>query len=180
MLESRQQRLVGLLVLVVAAAGVYRLWPQTGASAPGVSTGRANGSPLHGSPASGIAAPDVHLRDLEGERPKPGSGDRDLFRFKAKSAPPLDRPPVTLSPTAPIGPPPPPTVPPIALKFIGVVEATARSQKIAVLSDARGVYYGREGEVVEGRYRILRIGAESIEMSYLDGRGRQVIRLSGS
>jgi hypothetical protein len=66
------------------------------------------------------------------------------------------------------------------LKFIGVVEAASHPQKIAVLSDARGVYYGHEGEVVEGRYRILRIGAESIEMSYLDGRGRQVIRLSGS
>jgi hypothetical protein len=33
---------------------------------------------------------------------------------------------------------------------------------------------------VLGQYRILRIGAESIEMSYLDGRGRQTIRLTGS
>jgi len=33
---------------------------------------------------------------------------------------------------------------------------------------------------VLGQYRILRISAESIEMAYLDGRGRQTIRLSGS
>jgi hypothetical protein len=66
------------------------------------------------------------------------------------------------------------------MKFIGVVEAVSPAQRIAVLSDARGVYEGREGDVIEGRYRIVRIGQESIEMAYLDGRGRQTIRLSGS
>ena len=81
---------------------------------------------------------------------------------------------------APGGPPPPPSLPPIPLKFIGVVGPSDQPQKIAVLSDGRGVYYGREGEAIEGRYRIVRIGADSIEMSYLDGRGRQTIRLSGS
>jgi len=48
-----------------------------------------------------------------------------------------------------------------------------------VLSDARGVYYGHEGEIVEGRYRILRIGVESIDLAYVDGRGRQTIRQTG-
>jgi len=40
------------------------------------------------------------------------------------------------------------------------------------------VFYGREGEVIEGRYKILRIGVESVEMSYVDGRGRQRIPLT--
>ena len=52
-------------------------------------------------------------------------------------------------------------------------------KRIAILSDARGTYYGREGEVVEGRYRIVKIGVESIELAYLDGRGRQTIRQTG-
>jgi hypothetical protein len=39
--------------------------------------------------------------------------------------------------------------------------------------------YGKEGDVIDGRYRIVRIGVESIELTYLDGRGRQTIRLSG-
>jgi hypothetical protein len=52
--------------------------------------------------------------------------------------------------------------------------------RVAVLSDGRSVYHGREGEVIEGRYRIVRIGEESIQMEHLDGRGRQTIRLSGS
>ena len=73
---------------------------------------------------------------------------------------------------------PPP--PPIRLKFIGIVEPSVSAKKIAVLSDGSHVYQGREGDIIEGQYRILKIGAESIEMAYLDGRGRQTIQLTGS
>ena len=76
---------------------------------------------------------------------------------------------------APSGPPPPP---PIPLKFIGLVEK-ADGTRIAVLSDGRRPYHGVEGQELEGQYRILKIGAESLEIAYLDGRGRQTIRLSG-
>jgi hypothetical protein len=70
-------------------------------------------------------------------------------------------------------------VPPIPYKFIGLAEG--QGKRIAVLSDGRGgPVYGREGDIIEGRYRILRIGVESIEMEHIDGRGRQTIRLSGS
>jgi hypothetical protein len=51
---------------------------------------------------------------------------------------------------------------------------------VASLTDGRGIYQGKEGDIIEGRYRIVRIGAESIEMTHLDGSGRQVIRQSGS
>ena len=67
------------------------------------------------------------------------------------------------------------------MKFIGIVEAPTHGQKIAILSDGRNApFYGKEGDIIEGRYRILKIGVESIEMAYLDGRGRQTIRLTGS
>jgi hypothetical protein len=67
------------------------------------------------------------------------------------------------------------------LKFIGIFEQTGPASKIAILSDGTGVsLYGKEGDVVAGQYRILKIGAESIDMAYLDGRGRQTIRLTGS
>jgi hypothetical protein len=69
-------------------------------------------------------------------------------------------------------------VPPITLKFIGVIGSP--TLKLAVLSDGRGTpFFGKEGEVVEGRYRILKIGVESIDIAYADGRGRQTIRLTG-
>jgi hypothetical protein len=76
------------------------------------------------------------------------------------------------------GPPPPA---PIPLRFIGIVESPTQSKRIAALVDSTGhAYQGGEGDIVAGQYRVLRIGVESIEMSYLDGRGRQTIRLSGS
>jgi hypothetical protein len=77
-------------------------------------------------------------------------------------------------PPAPTGPPPPP---PITVKFIGMV--TRSDVRVAVLSDGRNVYHGREGEVVDGRWRIVRIGEESLQIEYVDGRGRQTVRLSG-
>ena len=52
---------------------------------------------------------------------------------------------------------------------------------MAILSDGRGApMYGKEGDTVLGQYKILRIATDSIEMAYIDGRGRQTIRLSGS
>ena len=79
--------------------------------------------------------------------------------------------------SGPVEPPPPPRIP---LKYIGdMTDPKNPGKRIAILSDTRGTYYGREGEVVEGRYRIVKIGVESIELAYLDGRGRQTIRQTG-
>ena len=69
----------------------------------------------------------------------------------------------------------------LRLKFIGIVDAGQSKKIVAVLSDGGALpFYGNEGDTSLGQYRILRIGAESIEMAYLDGRGRQTIRLTGS
>jgi len=128
----------------------------------------------------------VHLEALEAEHPKPGPADRNLFRFKPKAPPPpppsAPRPvdAVPVAPAIPSGPPPPPPAPPITVKLIGVLDRADKT-KVAVLSDGLGQpQIGKEGEVVFGRYRILKIGVESIDMAYLDGRGRQTIRLSGT
>ena len=67
-----------------------------------------------------------------------------------------------------------------ALKFVGVVRAPESAGLVAVLSDGDDVYHGRVNEIIEGRYRIVAIGATSIEIEHLQGGGRQTIRLSGS
>jgi hypothetical protein len=130
----------------------------------------------------------VHLDALNAERPKPDTAERNLFRFKPKAPPPPPPPPPAVArpvqpsaPAGPAGPPPPPPAPPIPLKFIGIVEAPAHGEKIAILSDGKNApFYGKEGAIIEGRYRILKIGVESVELAYADGRGRQTIRLTGS
>ena len=50
---------------------------------------------------------------------------------------------------------------------------------MAVLSDSRGnPFYGKEGDIIEGRYRVLRIASDSVDVAYADGRGQQTLRLS--
>jgi hypothetical protein len=172
--------LVGLLVIVSIAAA-FRFWPTS--AAPGATRTSPRPSARTGRPA-GVTAPDVHLQALAADRPRPADEPRrDLFRFRPKAAPVRVQTPATTpatTPSAPAGPPPAPALAPIAMRFIGLVEAPEHAQKIAILSDGRGLYQGREGEIIEGRYRILRIGVESIDLAYIDGRGRQTIRLSGS
>ena len=67
----------------------------------------------------------------------------------------------------------------IQLKFIGIVEAPDSVGMVAVLSDGRSVYHGTQGDIIEGRYRIVRIGLESIEIEVLDGGRRRTLSLSG-
>ena len=185
--ERRKQLVLGAALVILAVVG-YRAWIQTSAvPLPASNPRAATAAPSAArGPAGAADAPEVHLEALQQERPKPGGTERNLFRFKPKAPPPP--PPGAARPTAPTvtpAPPPapagPPPPPPIALKFIGVIDRGAGQPKIAVLSDGIGPpLQGVEGGTVAGKYRILRIGTESIEMAYLDGRGRQTIRLSGS
>lgn len=166
-----------LLVALAAALGVaaYVEWPRATDARPEQRDSAARGTAVVATAAT--EAPDVHLEALRAGRPTPGAAERNLFKFKPKYVPP---PPAPARAALPVGPPPAPQVQPIPLKFIGVLEA-AGPQRIAILSDGRGApMYGKEGEAVLGQYKILKIGAESIEMEHMDGRGRQTIRLSGS
>jgi hypothetical protein len=180
MLPERRRQFLLVLLAVVLAAVIYVEWPQTADRA--TATSNRPGAAHPSAAASGSTAPDVHLKSLEAEHTKPGDVERNLFKFRPKPSPPPARPTVAMppQPVVPSGPPPPPPLPPIALKFIGLLE-TGNAQKIAILSDGRGVpLYGKEGDTVLGQYKILHIGIESFELTYLDGRGRQTIRLSGS
>jgi len=180
--ERRRLILLVALLVVAAGAGAYQFWPSTQAATARAAV-RAAARQTQG-PTS-VTAPDVHLSALREDRPQPVEDpSRDLFRFKPKPPPPrpvVQRPAFVPQPVViPSAPPGPPPLPPIAMRFIGLVEEQDRAQKIAILTDGRGIYQGREGDIIEGRYRIVRIGVESVEMAYLDGRGRQTIRLSGS
>jgi hypothetical protein len=183
---ERRRQLVLAALAVILAVVIVQMWPGT-STAPAPASNRA-GTPRGARPGQGVSAapgpPVVHLEALQSERPKPESAERDLFRFKPKAPPPP--PPVAIRPApppppvVPVGPPPPPPLAPITLKFIGTM-GPSQGEKIAILSDGRNApFYGKEGAIIEGRYRILKIGVESVELAYVDGRGRQTIRLTGS
>jgi len=183
--ERRRQLVLAALAIILAVV-IVQMWPGT-STTPAQTSNRAETSQpaRQGRGVSTAAGPPVvHLEALQSERPKPESAERNLFRFKQKAPPPPA--PVAIRPVAPPPPvvptdPPPPALAPIALKFIGIVEAPSHGEKIAILSDGRNApFYGKEGAIIEGRYRILKIGVESVELAYADGRGRQTIRLTGS
>ena len=148
-------------------------------------------APRGASPAAPGAVPvaDVKLELLQRTPPALEDAERNLFRFQARPAlapPPGPRaqpPTATVGPVAPppvavpSGPPPPP---PIPVRFIGLVDAPTQGGRIAIFSDGRGtVVYGKEGDIIEGRYKVLKVSPDAAELAYIDGRGRQTIRISG-
>ncbi len=182
--RRRELALAGGAILLVAIAtwALQRGAPQApGANVPPATTAATNKPSQPRSPVT-----EVDLKSLEAEHPEPEDSTRNPFRFKPASAPPPsaamikereEQAAAAQAASAPVDPPPPPRIP---LKYIGdMTDPKNPGKRIAILSDARGSYYGREGEVIEGRYRIVKIGVESIELAYLDGRGRQTIRQTG-
>jgi hypothetical protein len=149
------------------------------AGGPSNSAGRAGAEALPDVPVV-----DLRLERLQAEREELADAERNPFRFRPKPPPPP--PPRAAAPVrrpedfAPPPPPPgPPPVPPIPVKFMGVI-TTVGGTRVAAFTDGRGgIFSGKEGDIIEGRYRVLRIGADSVEMAYLDGRGRQTIRMTG-
>ena len=183
--SRRQLWLLAILSLTLIGVLWWRLSPDPVAGPPAAARSAQGAAARRGSAAAGgLAVEAVHLDALAASRAEPDEGTRDPFRFNAP-APPPPRPvapvagpagtPGSLSPLAsvPAGPPP------MLLKFIGILKP-ASTAPIAVLTDGKNVFYGREGETIEGRYRIEHIGVESVEMAWADGQGHQVIRLSGS
>lgn len=183
-MRSQTRQLVLLLVLVAGGVVGYWMWPWGGAGSgsagpAGRGQGRAPGA------AGDSAVTDIRLELLEREHGPLRGPERNPFLFerRASAAAPV-QPRVTRRAkpveTVPVGPLPPPPPPPIPLRFIGFLQPTDTAGRVAVLSDGRGnVFDGKEGDIIEGRYRLLRVGNDSADLVYLDGRGRQTIRLSG-
>ena len=176
-LERRKLMVFVAAAVALVAGTAYFLWPgPSAATAPASKERPAEGTVARSTAA--MQAPDVHLPALGAARPKPVDASRNLFRFKPKPTPPPPPEPKIVAPPVPTGPPTPPPPPPITLKLIGIV--TRDGQKIAALADTISrPDYGAEGETIFGRYRIIKIGVESVEIAYLDGSGRRTIRLGG-
>jgi hypothetical protein len=186
MMESEAQEsaprtriwLLALLGLALIGLVAYQMWPQ---AQPAAVPQPPSNSLVAGKPAETVdpAALNVRLEALNEKRPDPGDLERNPFRFKPPPAPPPP-PPVKIAPPpeVPTGPPPPPPIPPIPLKYMGTVERG--NLKLAALTDCKGfTYSGSEGAEIDGRYRLVRIGQESVVMEYLNGTGRTTIRKTG-
>jgi hypothetical protein len=195
-MERPRPLILGLLVVTAVLAAIWAVWPaasqppapsnQREARKPATqgTTGRTGGpgsTPLPGDL-------DVRLEALKQSPAEPDAAARNPFRFYVPPPPPTPPPPKPVAPPPPVHvlapgdagyvAPPPPPPPPIPLKFIGTLEQGGR--KVAIFSDGRGLpLYGKEGELILGQYKIVRIGVESVVMEYANGKGRQTIPMRG-
>jgi|SRR5215472_992662 len=103
---------------------------------------------------------DIFSRDLPPPPPKPvhvpGPGDNDYV------APP---------------PPPPPPPPQLPLKYFGEGQAQAGAGRRAFLSDGDAVFVVAEGDIVLGRYRIVKINHTNLEFEEISSGRHGTARL---
>ena len=174
-----------LLVLLGLVLGVFLVSQifSGGSGRPAVSTPtRPAGKPQQQADRIDPAELDVRIEALSQAPAGPADSNRNPFRFQPKApptAPPMSseaQRPVGQVPAQPQGPAGPPPIGNL-IKFIGIVD-TGR-EKIGAFSDCRYTFSGREGEVIEGRFRVVRIGVESAVVEYTDGRGRTTLPLNG-
>jgi hypothetical protein len=172
------------LALLLAGIGVWSWLGATGTRAvPGLAARTAE------SRAPEATLPRIALERLK--QPPSGAaepdGSRDVFRFGRPPAPPetprpqpVATPPLLPVDTLPATPPPPPTLPPFGVKYIGSLEQ--RGTKIAVLlsDDKKEVLTAREGETVANRLRIVKIGLESVDVQDVGSDRVRKIPLKGN
>ncbi len=99
---------------------------------------------------------------------------RDLFKFKEPPPPPPPPPrPVSIAPGDPrfIGPlpppppPPPPQPPAIAFQFTGTFGP--KNEPVAAVVDGDRLVLVRQGDVVDGKFIIRRVGYESLDVGFV-------------
>jgi hypothetical protein len=121
----------------------------------------------------------------------PHGGNRNLFQFGAPPPPPAPKEPEPkiipsavaagranpgeIKPAAPAGPPPPP---PIPLKYYGYSTQKGEIRKRAFFLDGEEILVAGEGDTVKRRYRVVRIGINSVVMEDTEHKSQQTLPLT--
>jgi len=115
-------------------------------------------------------------------------GNRNLFQFSTAPPPPLPKEPIVKLAGAggknpnlpPPGPPPAPAAPappPIQLKYYGYSSARGDNRKHAFFLDGDEILVAGEGDMVKKRYRVVRIGVNSVVMEDTQFKHEQTLPL---
>jgi hypothetical protein len=182
------QRTRQLAVLAIAGlVAVVMLWRQFD-SAPAAQVPAASNPPAR--TASNVSGDTKALpKPLEFGKLEPvaeaPAASRNPFRFGVPPPPPKPAyvPPPPAPPPGP--PPPPPGPPPISglLRFEGRIVAPDGkiAAAIGVMDSAKtavsAVVWATEGQVVDGRFRVVKIGQETLVIEYVNGTGRTTLQL---
>ncbi len=189
-IENRKQ-VIGLAVLGGFALLMLgrALWPSSSSpeTAPVTgSTATAAGRTGMRRTASGKMVPLVEPRldptlDLDllrqSEEIKYAGNGRNIF---VAGSLPIEKPKgtgATDQPAALHQPPPIPPPPPITLKFFGFANRPGEAKRV-FLSQGEDVFIAAEGDIVDRRYRILRISPNAVDVEDMINNSRQSLPLT--
>jgi hypothetical protein len=185
-LNRREKGLLGLLAVAVVGLSA---WALRHPSAPVVLR---RPGPERALPP----VPRIDLARVDAPRPESEAGRRDLFAFGAAREPEEEAPPTEVAKapgaagsgalaggapgeTVAAGPGVP-SLPPLNLKYIGSVENKAGVKVAVLMTDRKEVLTGQAGQVVANRYRIARIGLESVDLEDVGSGQSRRIPLKGN
>jgi len=187
--ESRTKVIVLLVLVAGAVISVGYMFSSLGGrpapTAPPVSQARASAPPAHYVPARGPAIatgtaslnPELRLKLLESsEGIKYEGTGRNIFVPALEEIPKPIAPGMPGSKLPPPPPPGPPPPPPINLKFFGFASHAGEPKRI-FLAQGDEVFIGAEGDIVDRRYKIVRINPTSVEIEDVLNNNRQTIPL---
>ena len=168
---KQRGKIVVLLALLVVLVGLQFARREPGAN-PAVTATAAKGARAGARPSLS-AIPDS-LLEVKGRKPDPrrrAAAQRHIFEYGRRAA--VAPAPETAGAAPPTQPPPPPA----PLRFYGFAEPSHGGKRQVFLTDGEEVYVAAEGDVVLRRYRVLRVGSQSIELEELSGKQRWVVPL---
>jgi len=115
--------------------------------------------------ATEVRSQAARLRTRMAQAPVPDLNSRNPFAFGA--APRRTRPDAAIVHAAVVAEEPAPVVPPPALILMGVAEdsSPAGPRRTAIIGgDADALYMVTEGDSVAGRYKVMKIGVDAVEL----------------
>ena len=184
--ENRTKVIVLAVLGVVAVISVVYMVTAVGSrplqeAAPPVSSGNPAGRPLRrvANRESAMAPsldPELRLKLLESSESTKYEGTGHNI-FALEPIPEPVAPALLKKPEPPPGPPPPPPPPPINLKFFGFASHPGQPKRV-FLAMGDDVFTGGEGDIVDRRYKIVRIHSTSVEIEDVLTNNRQTILLT--
>ena len=171
---------LGAVIFLLLALGACQDVQPTAGNQAAVPSGSMN--PDAAADTQGEGELNVRLEAVGQPRPVASVRTRDPFRFgqtsrdsevnRGVSAVPGWGP--AEPPSSPITPAPPRS----QMRMIGLVEGADTIGRVAVLTDRGQVFHGRAGDVVEGRYRVVVIGPDSVQLESVHDGQRHILRLA--
>jgi hypothetical protein len=180
---NKKQVIIAVALLgILAAVVIYDLAGSGTSSAapPATSTTVAQGKAGTKQIAQNDTDPTFHRSQLEESRKIKYEPGRNIFEMQAT---PMPTPIANVRPTPPpiATPPPTPPPPPIPLKFYGFANKPGETKRIFLAEgDPQNsvVFIAKQGDIVDRRYRVLQIAANSVQIEDVLYNNKQTIPLT--